>query len=103
LLQKGHTNLPRGENKLFTKPKQRVISESLQESVAANNIQEQIVDSPREGDNNQVQQDSSYVTGSMGGVALRTIPVYLKNGNKKLKVNALLDVYLSSSMEACIK
>ena len=26
-----------------------------------------------------------------GNIALRTIPVHLKNGNQKLKVNALLD------------
>ena len=26
-----------------------------------------------------------------GSVALRTVPVYLTNGNRKLKVNALLD------------
>ena len=28
---------------------------------------------------------------SMGNMALKTIPVYLKSGNQKLKVNALLD------------
>ena len=38
-----------------------------------------------------MQQDSSFVTGATGGVTLRTIPVYLKNGNKKVRVNALLD------------
>ena len=26
-----------------------------------------------------------------GSIALRTVPVYLKSGNRKLKVNALLD------------
>ena len=29
--------------------------------------------------------------GNCGNIALRTIPVYLKSGNQKLKVNALLD------------
>jgi len=41
----------------------------------------------------------------MGGAALRIIPVYLKNGNKKLKVNALLDdastkTYLNTDVAA---
>ena len=62
------------------------------------------------GDNEQiqpglVQQDSSFVTGGIGGVALRIIPVYLKNGKKRLKVNALLDdastkTYLNTDVAA---
>ena len=28
---------------------------------------------------------------TMGNVALRTVSVYLKNGDRKLKINALLD------------
>ena len=28
---------------------------------------------------------------TMGNVALRTVTVYLKNGDRKLKINALLD------------
>ena len=28
---------------------------------------------------------------SMGNVSLRTVTVYLKNGDRKLKINALLD------------
>ena len=43
--------------------------------------------------------------GFTGNIALRTIPVYLKNGNKRLRVNALLDdastkTYLNSDVTA---
>ena len=29
--------------------------------------------------------------GTTGNITLRTVPIYLKNGNQKLQVNALLD------------
>ena len=31
------------------------------------------------------------VSETTGNIALRTIPVYLKNGNKRVRVNAVLD------------
>ena len=37
------------------------------------------------------QIDTTMVTETTGNIALRTIPVYIKNGNQKLQVNALLD------------
>ena len=37
------------------------------------------------------QNDMTMVTETTGNIALRTIPVYIKNGNRKLQVNALLD------------
>ena len=54
------------------------------------------VDCPKEGDSEQaqtrvMQQDSLFVTGATGGVALRTIPVYLRKRNMKVRFNALLD------------
>ena len=33
---------------------------------------------------------SAPVIVTTGGIALRAMPIYLKNGNKKLKANALL-------------
>ena len=38
-------------------------------------------------------QDKSYttITTNPGTIALRKIPVYLKNGKKRIKINALLD------------
>ena len=53
--------------------------------------------SSREGDQQTCENkftsstEATLVTGFTGSIALRTIPVYLKNGNKRLKVNALLD------------
>ena len=35
-------------------------------------------------------QEATLVTGFNGSITLRTIPVYLKNGNKKLRVNTPL-------------
>ena len=37
------------------------------------------------------QNHMTMVTETTGNIALRTIPVYIKNGNRKLQVNALLD------------
>ena len=37
------------------------------------------------------QNNTTMVTETTGNIALRTIPVYIKNGNRKLQVNALLD------------
>ena len=52
--------------------------------------------SSREGDqmtceNKFTSSTEALVTGFTGSIALKTIPVYLKNGNKRLRVNALLD------------
>jgi len=56
------------------------------------------------------EADSSYTTvtakkGTSGTIALRTIPVYLRNGVKRMKVNALLDdastkTYINSDVAA---
>ena len=73
---------------------------------------EQVVQagSSREGDQKvekkiAVSTEATLVTGSNGSIALRTIPVYQKNGNKKLRVNALLDdastkTYLNTDVAA---
>ena len=55
---------------------------------------------PEQAKTRVIQQDSSLITG-----ALRTIPVYLKNGNKKIRVNVLLDdastkTYLNADVAA---
>ena len=53
--------------------------------------------SSREGDQKTCENkltsstEATLVMGFTGSIALRTIPVYLKNGNKRLRVNALLD------------
>ena len=53
--------------------------------------------SSREGDQQTCENkftsstETTLVTGFTGSIALRTIPVYLKNGNKRLRVNALVD------------
>jgi len=111
MLLKDHntTNLPGGENKLFTKPKQKVSCETVQEPAAVRDKSDQRVDCSREWDNEKAQtrvmQQDSFITGTTGGVALRTIPEYLKNGNKKLRVNTLLDdastmTYLNTDVAA---
>ena len=67
--------------------------------------------SSREGDRGTGEKkvtsptEATLVTGFTGNIALRTIPVYLKNGNKRLRVNALLDdastkTYLNSDVAA---
>ena len=68
------------------------------------------VDSSSEGEqksNNQKarQQDTTMMSETTGNIALRTVPVYIKNGNRKLKVNALLDdastkTYINSDVAA---
>ena len=80
-------------------------SETLQDPVAASNMQSKIVDFPREKDSEQVepkaaQQNSTFVTETTESVALRTIPVYLKNGNKKLRVNLLDDTSTKTYLNA---
>ena len=115
LLDKDQTYFPDSEARLFAKPKQKNNSETLPDPVAASNKQDKteqrlLVDSPREGEGEQVrtkvvQHNSAFVTETTGGVPLRTIPVYLKNGNKRLKVNALLDddstkTYLNTDVAA---
>ena len=39
----------------------------------------------------QSKSDATLLSETQGNVALRTIPVYLTSGKRKLKVNALLD------------
>ena len=61
-----------------------------------NNISSQSVVSPteKESKENKQQNDTTMMSRSIidcGSIALRTVPVYLKSGNRKLKVNALLD------------
>jgi len=89
-------------------------SESEQSAVLRKKSEndEQVVQagSSREGDQKvekkiAVSTEATLVTGSNGSIALRTIPVYLKNGNKKLRVNALLDdastkTYLNADVAA---
>ena len=49
--------------------------------------------SPREGDKESTAlSDATLVSGTTESIALRTIPVYLKNGSIRLRVNALLPV-----------
>ena len=50
--------------------------------------------SPIEGENADRNVDTTMVAEAskrMGNVALRTVSVYLRNGDRKLKINALLD------------
>ena len=49
------------------------------------------VDSPREGDQVTSTQNTTMVSGISSNIALRTIPVFVRNGHRKLMVNALLD------------
>ena len=42
-------------------------------------------------DKNEDATMMSETSKTMGNVALRTVSVYLKNGDRKLKINALLD------------
>ena len=46
---------------------------------------------PKQKDNQKNTTMMSDTFENCGNIALRTIPVYLKSGNRKLKVNALLD------------
>ena len=65
---------------------------------------------PNEGEpkaTSDPSQNESYttITTNPGTIALRTIPVYLRNGNRKIKVNALLDdastkTYINSDVAA---
>ena len=73
---------------MFTILKQKISCETVQEPAEVKDKLDQRVDCPKEGDSEQaqtrvMQQDS---TGATGGVTLRTIPVYLKNGNKKVRL-----------------
>ena len=49
------------------------------------------VDSPREGDQVTSTQNTTMVSGISSNIALSTIPVFVRNGHRKLMVNALLD------------
>ena len=42
---------------------------------------------------------TTMMTETTGNIALRTIPVYIKNGNRKLQVNALLDDALQQALK----
>jgi len=78
-----------------TEPKRKEeyqLISSKEEQVAANK-------SPNEVESNDVNKDwdGTFTTvtpmseNKSGMIALRTIPVYLSNGSRKIKVNALLD------------
>ena len=59
-------------------------------------INQQVAVSPTEGEPKQKEKQNnttimSKTVGNCGNIALTTIPVYPKSGNRKLKVNALLD------------
>ena len=59
-------------------------------------VTQQVEASPTEGETKQKEKQNNTTmmskrVGNCGNIALRTVPVYLKNGNQKLKVNALLD------------
>lgn len=59
-------------------------------------VSHEVPTSPNEGKFKQKEHRNdttmmSKSVGNCGNIALRTIPVYLKSGNRKLKVNALLD------------
>ena len=109
LLQKDQTSTQGGETKLFTKC-DRVKSEQVQDTLTTSKqekLPEERVRSTREGDKELSEQSTEHkttlVSEIVGSVALRTIPVYLKSGNRKLKVNALLDdastkTYLNSDV-----
>jgi len=67
--------------------------------------------SPREGDKESTAEkvtsssDATLVSGTTESIALRKIPVYLKNGGRRLRVNALLDdastkTYINSDVAA---
>ena len=58
-------------------------------------VNQQVTVSLTEGEPKQKEKQNnttmmSKTVGNCGNIALRTIPVYLKSGNRKLKVNALL-------------
>ena len=59
LLHKDHntTNFQGGENKLFTKPKQKVGCETIQEPAAVKDKLDQRVDCPKEGGSEQTKQE----------------------------------------------
>ena len=62
----------------------------------SSNVAHQGAVSSTEGESKQKEQQNNTTMMSKevsvcGNIALRTIPVYLKSGNRKLKVNALLD------------
>ena len=73
-------------------------------------VTQQVEAFPTEGETKQKEKQNnttmmSKTVGNCGNVALRTVPVYLKSGNRKLKVNALLDdastkTYLNADVAA---
>ena len=68
---------------------------------------EKTICTPNEDEPNDPSQNESYttITTNSGTIALRTISVYLRNGNRKIKVNMLLDdastkTYINSDVAA---
>ena len=110
-----HTDLPHNGEKTMSNQCPGTKSE-LEQSAALRKKpenDEQVVKTPssREGDQRTGEKKSTppteatLVTGFTGSIALRTIPVYLINGNKRLRVNALLDdastkTYLNADVAA---
>ena len=69
------------------------------ETETSNKAEKELIDQKVE------QNDTTMMIESTGTIALRTIPVYIRNGNRKLQVNALLDdastkTYLNADVAA---
>ena len=62
-------------------------------NIIADEEETKLITDEEETKQDQVQEDSeaTLLSETHGNVALRTVPVYLTNENRKLKVNALLD------------
>ena len=110
-----HSDLTHGGDKIMASQCPAKRNESEQPAVhrkkLENDEQTMRMGSSREGDQETVEKsvtspkEATLVTGCTGNIALRTIPVYLRNGNKKLRVTALLDdastkTYLNSDVAA---
>ena len=110
-----HSDLTHGGDKTMASQCPAKRNESEQPAVhrkkLENDEQTMRMGSSREGDQETVEKnvtspkEATLVTGCTGNIALRTIPVYLRNGNKKLRVTALLDdastkTYLNSDVAA---
>jgi len=81
-----------GENKptkLQDKPQDKPHKESEQEATIAVTQMNEVTD--KDEVQAQGNGDATLLSEIHGTVALRTVPVYLTNGSRKLKVNALLD------------
>ena len=60
-------------------------------SQSHNTGSQKVLCTERGSKNEEKQTDTTMVSETTGNIALRTIPVYLKNGNKRVRVNAVLD------------